>query len=891
MTPPKLPFFFIFLMAPADGRDEILGDLNERFLAIARRRGTRGATLWYWSQAWSAVVRFGARRLNLRLPIRSGPNRINGPQPRNRVEVMNSTFSDIRYAVRGLIKSPGFTAATVLTLALGIGANTAMFSAINSILVKPPAYEDPDRLIMGLSTYKSQMAGNVSAMDYFDFRDQNDVLESMAAIASFPLGVPVIGTGEPERVQSAIVTVNLFQTLGVDPQLGRHFVPEEESRDSDNVVLISHGYWQRDFGGESSVLGRTLILNGTPYAIIGVMPAGFNFLHEVDLWRPMQANADWTGARRFHNFFTVGRLKTDVTLEQAQAQMDVIARQLAVEYPESNKYYGLRLFGLHESLVFFVRPALLMLMGAVGLVLLIVCGNVASLLLARSLARRTEVAVRSALGATRSRLVRQFLAESTVLAVTGGALGLLFVQWSLATVRRMAPPELPGVANLGIDGVGLAFALGVSVLTGLLFGIVPALRSAKSDTSQELKASGRTTETGAGIRLRGSLVVAQVALSLVLLIGSGLLIRSFLSLRYVDSGFDSSNLLTAEITLPMTGDYEEPEQRIRFYESLMNDIAVLPGVEAVAASNRLPVKNRGGDVNVYAAERPPVTEGELRTALIRTVTPGYFETMRIPLMAGREFTPTDDGDAPRVVIVDESVAERYFPGENPLGRGLVVDVGTDEPWEIIGVAGYVRQNNLQEGDWNPTVYFPYKHGPRLTMRLAIRSNGEPLALVGGLRRALRALNRDIPLAAVETMDEVLAGSVTQPKMQAYLVGAFALVALLLAAIGLYGVLAYAVSQRIHEMGIRIALGANAGNVMRLVLRTGMGMVGIGLGIGLVAGFGLTRFLQSLLYQVAPTDPTTFIGVTVVLFVVGLAACFLPAWKAVKTDPLVALRVE
>jgi putative ABC transport system permease protein len=801
---------------------------------------------------------------------------------------MNATFSDIRYAVRGLIKSPGFTAATVLTLALGIGANTAMFSAVNFILVKPLAY---DRLIMGLSTYKSQLMGNVSAMDYWDFRDQNDVLESMATITSFRLGVTVVGTGEAERVQGAIVSVNLFQTLGVDPQLGRHFVPEEEFRDSGNVILISHGYWQRNFGGDAGVLGRTLLLNGTPFAIIGVMPAGFHFLHDVELWRPMQVEADWTVARRWHNFFTVGRLKPGVTMGQAQAQMDVIAGQLAVEYPESNKYYGLRLFGLHESLVFFVRPALLMLMGAVGLVLLIVCGNVASLLLARSLARRTEVAVRSALGATRSRLVRQFLAESAVLAVTGGALGLLFVQWALATIRRMAPPELPGVANLSIDGVGLGFALGVSVLTGLMFGIVPALRSAKSDTSQELKASGRTTETGSGIRLRGSLVVAQVALSLVLLIGSGLLIRSFLSLRYVDAGFDPSNLLTAEITLPRTGDYEEPEQRIRFYESLMNDIAVLPGVEAVAASNRLPVKNRGGDVNVYAAERPPVTEGELRTALVRTVSPGYFETMRIPLLTGREFTPSDDSDAPRVVIVDESVAERYFPGENPLGRGLVVDVGTDEPWEIIGVAGFVRQNNLQEGDWNPTVYFPYLQGPRLTMRLAIRSSGEPLALVGGLRRALGALNRDIPLAAVETMDEVLSGSVTQPKMQAYLVGGFALVALLLAAIGLYGVLAYAVSQRIHEMGIRIALGANAGNVMRLVLRTGMGMVGIGLGIGLVAGFGFTRFLQSLLYQIAPTDPVTFIGVTVVLFIVGLAACFLPAWKAVKTDPLVALRVQ
>jgi putative ABC transport system permease protein len=387
------------------------------------------------------------------------------------------------------------------------------------------------------------------------------------------------------------------------------------------------------------------------------------------------------------------------------------------------------------------------------------------------------------------------------------------------------------------------------------------------------------------------LVVAQVALSLVLLIGSGLLIRSFLSLRYVDAGFDSSNLLTAEITLPRTEDYEEPEQRIRFFESLMDDVAAVPGVEAVAASNRLPVKNRGGDVYVYAAERPPVTEGELRTALVRTVTPGYFEAMRIPLLAGREFVRSDDRDAPRVVIVDESVAERYFPGENPLGRGLVVDVGTDEPWEIVGVAGFVRQNSLQDDEWSPTVYFPYKQTPRLTMRLAIRSSGEPEALVAGLRRSLRALNRDIPLAEVETMEEVLAGSVSQPKMQAYLVGAFALVALLLAAIGLYGVLAYAVSQRIHEMGIRIALGANAGNVMRLVLRTGMGMVAIGLGIGLLAGFGLTRFLQSLLYQVAPTDPATFIGVTVVLFVVGLAACLLPAWKAVRTDPLVALRVE
>jgi putative ABC transport system permease protein len=810
--------------------------------------------------------------------------------PRRRSGIMGTFMQDVRYAIRTLRKSPGFTLAAVATIALGIGANTAIFSTVNAVVLRPLPFGDPERLVWAWSTNEATNTTSSSAHDYIDYREQSDVFASLGTVLVFQPGMTVTGGPEPERVVGTVTSVNLFATLGVDPQIGRHFAPEEGELGTTPVVLVGHGYWQRRFGGAANVVGNTLTVDGTPYEIIGVMPSGFDFPGDVELWFPMRMGGEYANDRRWHNFNIIGRLAEGVTLERAQAAVDVVARRLEEAYPVSNENWGLRLVSLHDQLVGGVRQALFILMGAVGLVLLIACGNVASLLLARGTARQSEIAMRSALGAVRSRLVRQLLTESTLIAVMGGAAGLVLAELGLMAFRTMGPANLPRLETVAIDGAALVFTLMVSVLTGVVFGVAPAMKSTGLDLAQTLNAGRRSTAGGGGIRLQNGLVVAEVALSSMLLIGASLLIQSFLRLRNVDPGFDPASVLTAEVQLPVA-EYGESEQRVAFYEQLLERVRGFPGVTAAGAIDQLPMGSGGTWNYAYAADRPPATAADRLRAQRRFATPEYFSTLGIPLVAGRTFNSGDRFGTTPVVIINQQMAEQFFPGENPLGQQAVIAFGEPYYMEVIGVAGDVRQFGLGSAV-RSVMYLPHQQTAwGGAMQLVIRTDGDPLALAGALRNAVWEMDSNLPVSDLGTMEGRVAASMAQPKFRTILLGLFAGVALFLAALGLYGVLAYFVSRRIHEMGIRTALGASRGNVLGLVLRRGMMMAGAGLGLGLLGGVAATRVLQSLLFGVEPTDPLTFALVAVSLSVVAVAACVIPARRATRVDLLTVLRTE
>jgi len=803
---------------------------------------------------------------------------------------MLQILQDLRFALRTLIKSPGFTAVAILTLAIGIGANTAMFSTLNAVLLQPLPFDEPDRLVLAKTTFSGNENWTSSGPDFVDFRDQNDVLESFSAMSGFPFTITVTGREEPDRIETQWVSWDFFRTLRVTPFMGRHFSPDEEALDAPDVAIISYSYWQAKLGADPEVIGSTLILDSTPHTIVGVLPAGFQIFFPIDAYRTFRPGGNFAGGRQYHNWVPIGRLQSEVTLRQAQNQFDIIAANLEAAYPDTNENKGMLLQGLQEGMVGDYRGRLWMLMGAVSLVLLIACGNVANLLLAKGTSRQSELAVRSAMGAGRARLVRQLLTESLVIALLSGIVGVTLALWLQYLILQAMPLDALGISGLGLSTPTLLFALGASVLTSLVFGAIPAIRIAPKNLADQLKAGSRSGDLRSGMRLRSGLVVLQVALSVVLLIGSGLLIRSFATLVAQDPGFDTRNLLTTEIRLPAE---EYPaEQRPLFFNQLADNLRSLPGVTGVGLISQLPIRDPGNNIYVYDPRNPRVSPADMQTSFVRTILPGYFETMGIPLRAGRGLDKTDTAEAPMVMVINETMAASLFPDENPIGLEVVIDADEATTFQVVGLVGDVRMGALAS-DPRSAMYLSYYANSNNRMRIALRTEGDPAVLAPAVRATVNQLDPNIPVTEFETMESIIANSdtVSSSRMVTSSLGLFAGVALLLATVGIYGVLAHYVSQRSREIGVRLALGAQGSNVLKMVLGRGMILVGIGLVLGIAGALAGVRFLEQQLYGIGQTDPLTFVSVSVFFIIVATIACLLPAWRATRVDPIIALQAE
>jgi putative ABC transport system permease protein len=801
---------------------------------------------------------------------------------------------DLRYGVRMLIKRPGFTAVAVLTLALGIGANSAIFSVVNAVLLRPLPFMEPERLVYaeGADLRDGSKGGSISPPDFLDYREQNHVFERFAAFQ--PLSFTLTGDGsESERISSARVSAGFFETLGVAPLAGgRTFLAEEEQDGHNAVVVINYGLWQRRYGGDPKIVGKTIALNGQNATIVGVMPAGFEYPREAQLWSPIAFKTPATSLRRTHYLRAVGRLKPGVTLAQAQADITSVARQLEQQYPDSNTNFGLGLTLLPEWTVGEMRPTLLVLLVAVGFVLLIACANVANLSLARGASRSREIAIRAALGASRGRVVRQLLTESVLMAMVGGALGLLLAMWGVDLLVSLGPENLLRMKEVATDWHVLGYTLLISVLTGILFGLFPALATSKTNLTETLKEGGRGTSGTSRQRLRSLLVISEVALSLILLIGAGLLIKSFLRLSQVDVGFKPTNLLTMQLSLTRTN-YPKDEQRAVFFKQLIERIESLPGVQGAGAVSELPLSGQENDTFFNIEGKPAAAFGSTENdANIRGISPAYFQAISIPLQRGRFFDEHDALAAPKVVIVNESFVRQYLPGEDPLGKHLIIDFGS-EPFkaEIVGIVGSIRHSSLGQTEPSPEMYVSLLQAPPYGANLVVRAAGEPTRLTAVIRNEVHALDKDLPIYNVKTMEQRISESASQPRFRTLLLGIFACVALLLASIGIYGVISYSVTQRTHEIGLRLALGAQRSDVLRLVIWQGMRMALIGIALGVVGAFIVMRVLSSFLFGVSATDPVTFICVSLLLAVIAFLASYIPARRATRVDPMVALRYE
>jgi len=809
---------------------------------------------------------------------------------------METILQDIRYGLRVLLRRPVFTIVAVATLALGIGANAAIFSVVDAVLLRPLPYPEPDRLVAIWETNSQperepNVRNEVAMGNFRDWRTQQTSFADIAALTYSSLNLT--GVAEPERIQGALVTTNLFSVIGVQPVMGRSFVEEEEQPASARAVIVSHALWQRRFGSDPALVGKTLSLSGNQVTVIGIMPPGFELefpvTRQVDMWLPMRITGSDTD-RQSHYLYVLGRLKPAVSIAEAQAGMNVLASQLQQEYPKTNSDKGANVVALHQQLVGNVQPYLRVLFAAVGFVLLIACANVASLLLARVTERHKEVAIRMAIGASRARIIRQLLTESILLSTVGGLAGLLLAYWGTDLLKALAPPDVPRLGEIGLHGPVFAWTLGVSVVTGVLFGLAPALGASKPDLNASLRESGRSSAGPGRGRMRNVLVVAEIALALVLLIGAGLMVRSFARLQHVSPGFEAKNLLTLNISLPRQK-YRENQKINSFFDQLFERVRSVPGVEAVGGIDPLPLSDsdattgfviQGGPA-LAVADRPEVGE--------RTVTPDYFKTMRIPILKGRAFNDLDREDAPHVLIINEALARRFWPNEDAIGKRIGFRASEPQVWhEVVGIVGDVKHKSL-EADPKPELYYAYQKNPGTFLSLVVRTASNPVNAIGAIRNQVSGVDTDQPVFDIKTMEERLSTALAPTRFIMLLLGVFAGLALLLAAVGIYGVMAYAVSQRTHEIGIRMALGAGAPDVLRLVVGNGLKLVLTGVGIGVTGAFVLTRLMASLLFEVSPTDPLTFGLISAVLTGVALAACFVPSLRATKVDPMIALRYE
>lgn len=823
-------------------------------------------------------------------PIRQAPVL----ETSGRSNLLTDFLHDLRYALRMQLKNPGFTIVAIIALALGIGANTAIFSVVNTVLLRPLPYKDPERLVMVWedASKSGYPRDTPAAANFVDWRDQNQVFEGMAAIADESFNLT--GAGDPERLEGRTVSANLFPLLGVEPQIGRVFSAAEDQPGSHRVVLLSYGLWQRRFGGASNIVGQSLTINGESYTVVGVMPARFQFPSSEDqVWVPIAFTSEQAANRNRHYLQVVGRLKPGVTLAQAQTEMSTIATRLQQQYPESNADLGAAITSLHEHLVGDIKPALLILLGAVGLVLLIACANVANLLLARAAVRQKEIAVRVALGARRVRLVRQFLTESILLSTVGGIVGLVIAYTGLLLIRAFIPENISQAREISLDLKVLGFTLFVSVATGVIFGLAPAIQAIRFNQSETLKEGGRDAATGgSGKRLRSVLVIAEVAISLVLLIGAGLLINSFLRLRNVDPGFRADNLLTMKIVLPQPK-YEEHERRTAFYTDLVQRVESLAGVRSAAVTTNLPLYRQGNSIGIRIEGRPDPPPGQPLIVVTRMISPRYFDTMTIPLLSGRGLTDQDTATTPTVAVISEAMARRFWPNEDPIGKRIAIGrIRSDRDWvNIIGMVKDVRQFELS-ADPKPQMYLSYRQvGFFAADDLVVKTDVEPASIAATVRNAVWSVDKDQPVSNIQTMEEILADSIARQRFSMLLLAIFAAVAMVLAGVGIYGVMSYSVAQRTHEIGIRMALGAQTGAVLKLAVGYGMTLVIIGIVIGLVAAFLLTRLMSTLLFGVTATDPTTFTLISLLLIGVAAIASYIPARRATKVDPIIALRYE
>jgi putative ABC transport system permease protein len=796
---------------------------------------------------------------------------------------------DIRYAVRTLARAPGFTATVVGTLALGIGANTAIFSVVHAVLLTPPPYESPDELVMVWEQFlpRNRTQNVISPRNFGAWQEQNEVFSGIAAM--FERGRNLTGEGDPQVVSVGFVSTNLFEILGVRPLLGRVLMPEEMDPANSRVVVLDFGFWQRQFGGDPGVLGRTITLQDASYQIVGVMPEGFDFPSEPDMWSPAPlSNSDWESTGRF--LIAVARLRPGTTVLQAQAGMDALAVQLRERWPTANDGWGINLVPLQEQEAGGIRPALLVLLGAVGVVLLIACANVANLLLGRAAVRGKEIAIRSALGAGRRRLMRQLLTESAVLTTVALGVGLVVAFGAVSALVTFGPSDIPRLDAIALNGRVLGFTLAVAGLTGLGFGLMPALHLSKPDVQSTLKVGGKTSTGSGGHRLRGLLVVAEISLALVLLVGAGLLIRSFQRMLDVELGFEPDRMLSLEVQLPGSR-YPNPTQRVLFFNEVIDRIEGLPQVQAASAVNFLPLDGMGAATSFTVDELPIPAPADRPTADVRAVHHDFFSTMGIAVLQGRVFDGSERADSELFpIVISKSMADRFWPNVSPLGKTITM------PWnglmhgEVIGVVADVRHMGLETAP-RSKIYWSHQQFLYGFMSFVVRTDVEPMSVVPAVQGQLWALDPQLPVSDVRTMDERLGATYAQRRFNMWLLGGFAAVALILACVGIYGVMSYAVAQRTHELGLRIALGATPGEVLRIVVGKGLALTLGAVAVGLVVAFGVTRTMASLLFQVDALDPLTFASVAVLLTGVAVVACWMPARKATRVDPMVALRTE
>lgn len=823
---------------------------------------------------------------------------------------MQNILQDVRYGLRMLLKSPGVTFVVVLALALGIGANTAIFSVVDAVLLRPLPYPESDKLVALNETSKTMDDISISYPNFTDWRNQNQVFEKIGVFnrASYNL----TGVGEPERIITAQASADLFAALRANPAIGRVYTNEEDKPGGTPVVVLSYGLWQRRFGGQASILNQAITLNGKSYTVIGVMPEGFRYPSRAEMWvpvGPLSSDPGWQQRGNHPGLYGVARLKPGVSLGQARADMNVVVANLERQYQDQIAGNGVAIRPLLEVYVGDIRRALWVMFAAVAFVLLIACANIANLLLARAQSRQKEMAIRAAMGAGRWRLTRQLLTENILLALLGGTLGLLVAQWGIKLILYISPDAIPRSSEITLDWRILMFTLAVSVVTGILFGLVPALQAGVVDVHETLKETGRGTSGRHW--LRSSLVVVEVATTLVLLIGAGLMIRSFYRLQKVNPGFSYEHLTSFSVSLPEKK-YKTAEERDQFFSRLLENLRGLPGVETTAAASGLPLGNNGWQTFFIVDGRPlpPRDQTPLMEACL--VTPDYFKTMNIPLLRGRYFDDHDDRSslagkdlsklnevlrevaALNSIVIDEEFARRYWPDEDPVGKRIKIGGGNDPDspvLTVLGVVGRVKMEGLGMDSNRVQGYFPFAQIPAGDMAVILKAAGDPTQLVAAVRQQVTSIDQDQPIYGIRTMDEIRSESVAPERLNLTLLSIFASIALVLAIVGIYGVMSYSVTQRTHEIGIRMAIGAQPRDVFRMVIRQGMLLALLGVAIGLVGAFALTRLMTSMLFGIEPTDPTTFGAIAVLLSVVALVACYLPGRRATKVDPVISLRYE